>query len=216
MPGNPLRLCLRCQHHGSKRKDKRTTASRVYTPSAIPLSCFGSRHPRSEVSITPGFVGTVSQIAFVLPVLAQPGVRLRIRRCGSVGKVSMWVAPNFTSDMQLQVPPVAASARARMAAASHSQPGASLPESEGKPHNGTDTAEGLGVQSEKAKAKADAKAKAKAEKEAKKAANVCSAAFRMCRILALVCLGKVFDSPSRLQRGGRSRPPQHSQTKMTL
>ncbi|KAL3148286.1 hypothetical protein ABBQ38_013752 [Trebouxia sp. C0009 RCD-2024] len=58
-----------------------------------------------------------------------------------------------------------------MAAASHSQPGASVPESEGITHNGTDTAEGLGFQSEKAKAKADAKAKAKAEKEAKKAAN---------------------------------------------
>lgn len=64
-----------------------------------------------------------------------------------------------------------------MAAASHSQPGASVPESEGITHNGTDTAEGLGFQSEKAKAKADAKAKAKAEKEAKKAANVGSTAF---------------------------------------
>lgn len=63
-----------------------------------------------------------------------------------------------------------------MAAASHSQPGASVPESEDTAQNGTETAEGLGFQSEKAKAKADAKARAKAEKEAKKAANVCSAA----------------------------------------
>lgn len=62
-----------------------------------------------------------------------------------------------------------------MAAASHSQPGASVPESEDTAQNGTETAEGLGFQSEKAKAKADAKAKAKAEKEAKKAANVCPA-----------------------------------------
>ena len=66
--------------------------------------------------------------------------------------------------------------RAPMAAASHSQPGASVPESEGTTEDGTGTAEGLGFQSEKAKAKADAKAKAKAEKDAKKAANVCSAA----------------------------------------
>ena len=65
-----------------------------------------------------------------------------------------------------------------MAAASHSQPGASVPESKDTDQNGTETAEGLGFQSEKAKAKADAKAKAKAEKEAKKAANVCSAALK--------------------------------------
>ena len=61
-----------------------------------------------------------------------------------------------------------------MAAPSHSQPGAVVPESKGSAQNGTEAAEGLGFQSEKAKAKADAKAKAKAEKEAKKAANVCS------------------------------------------
>lgn len=62
-----------------------------------------------------------------------------------------------------------------MAAASHSQPGASVPESSDTAQHGTEAAEGLGFQSEKAKAKSEAKAKAKAEKEAKKAANVCSA-----------------------------------------
>lgn len=80
----------------------------------------------------------------------------------------------FDSDLQMQVPSKRIT-RACMAAASHSQPGASVPESDGATHNGTTNAEGVGIQSEKAKAKADAKAKAKAEKEAKKAANVCSA-----------------------------------------
>ena len=102
-----------------------------------------------------------------------------------------------------------------MAAASHSQPGASVPESKD-----TETAEGLGFQSEKAKAKADAKAKAKAEKEAKKAANVCSAVFHSMSArfgcLPSHVLRGCGGSISRLQHEGRSRLPQRNQMKTTL